>query len=67
MSYNSNSPRFKNWILHLIFSVIVLLSVTSIDTNDGEINSSKKKQSMGYGSVYYYSNCWRFGSITAPF
>jgi len=45
MSYNSNSPRFKNWILHLIFSVIVLLSVTSIDTNDGEVNASKKNKS----------------------
>lgn len=47
MSYNSNSPRFKNWILHFIFAIIVLLSVTSIETNDGEVNASKKNKSWG--------------------
>lgn len=47
MSYNSNSPRFKNWLLHLIFAIIVLLSVVSIETDEGEINASKKNKSWG--------------------
>jgi len=47
MSYNSNSPRFKNWLLHLIFAVIVLLSVVSIETDEGEVNASKANKSWG--------------------
>jgi len=47
MSYNSNSPRFKNWVLHMIFAIIVLLSVTSIDTNDNVVNASKKNKALG--------------------
>lgn len=47
MSYNSASPRFKNWLLHLIFAIIILFSVVAVDTDDGEVNASKKNKSWG--------------------
>jgi len=44
MSYNSNSPRFKNWILHLVFAIIVLFSVIAVDTEDDRINATSKNK-----------------------
>lgn len=47
MSYNSSSPRFKNWLLHLIFAIIVLASVVSVETDDDEVNASKTNKTWG--------------------
>jgi len=47
MSYNSASPRFKSWILHLVFAIIILFSVVAIDTDDDEVNASKKNKAWG--------------------